>query len=165
MRTRNFGYSLALAGAMTCAGSGCTNPNKLVPVEGKVTLNGEPVAGAAVQFVPEAGGNPAYAETAADGTYKITTRDPGDGAAPGRYSVIILWEPPPPPLFRTGEGGLSRQQMQEAIEKHQEALKRAGKGYSIPVLYSNLSSTPLKVTVPAPGGRADFALSSKPPAQ
>src|SRR5262245_29539592 len=150
-----------LAGILACAGAGCRSPDKPVAVRGTVTLDGQPVAGAAVQFVPDGEGLPAIGETQADGTYALTTHEPGDGAVPGKYMVVIVWEPPPPPTFRTGGDGPSRLEMQQALEKHRAAVEKAGKGYTIPAQYSNPSQTPLKVTVPAPGGRADFALSSK----
>lgn len=60
-----------------------------VPVSGIVTLDGEPVAGAAVMFEPEAGGVPARASTAADGSYKLSTFRRGDGALVGRHRVTV----------------------------------------------------------------------------
>jgi hypothetical protein len=141
-------------------GLSCSSQDKPVRVEGKVTLDGQAIGGAAVHFVPQGKGQPAYAETEPDGTYKITTREPGDGALPGNYVVVIVWEPPPPPMFRSGESGPSRAEMQQAIEKHREAVRLSGKGVNIPAIYTNPSTTPLKVTVPAPGGKANFALTS-----
>ena len=161
MHARSWSYP-GVAGLLLCVGIGCGGADKPIPVQGTVTLDGQPVGGAAVQFVPEGGaGRTASAETQSDGTYRITTKDPGDGALPGDYRVIITWEPPPPPMFRTGEEGPSRQDMQRAIEEHQAKQRKAGKGHTIPAQYGDQGKTPLKVKVPAPGGRADFALSSK----
>jgi hypothetical protein len=149
---------------LLCAALGCGGADRPVRVQGTVTLDGQPVGGAAVQFVPEGGtARPAFAETQPDGTYKITTKDPGDGAVPGDYKVVIVWEPAPPPMFRSaGEDGPTRQQQQRAIEEYQAKQKKAGKGPVIPAVYGDPGKTPLRVKVPAPGGRVDFALSSKP---
>ena len=54
----------------------------LVPAHGVVTLNGEPVAGAMVMFTPVKVGPEAFAAsttTDAQGAFKMTTLDPGDG--------------------------------------------------------------------------------------
>lgn len=60
------------------------------PVSGKVTQGGNPVAGAAVTFVPkEAGGSSAFATTNDAGEFQLTTFDAGDGAIPGDYHVKV----------------------------------------------------------------------------
>lgn len=153
------------AAAMIFVVVGCGGANKPVPVRGKVTLDGTPVGGASIQFVPEGGGGmgrPASAEAGPDGTYKLTTQDPGDGALPGNYLVLISWEPEPPPQFRSTEAGPSRQEQQKAIDDYVARQKKAGKGPVVPAIYADPSKTPLKAKVPAPNGTADFALSSKP---
>jgi hypothetical protein len=143
-------------------GVGCGGATKPVPVEGKVTLDGQPVAGAAVSFLMGPGTpQPAHGETQEDGSYRINTANLGEGALPGEYKVTVVWEPPPPPQFRSGEGGPSRQEQQRAIEQAQAKARKTGKGPNIPAIYSDPVKTPLKVKVPAPGGRADFALTSK----
>ena len=55
--------------ALAFVGTGCGGKDQPVPVRGTVTLDGKPVAGAAVHFVPDQGGSPASAETQADGSY------------------------------------------------------------------------------------------------
>ena len=155
---------LAPAGSVVlCLVTGCGGGADLpVPVRGTVTLDGQAVEAAAISFIPESGtARPASGETRADGTYEITTRNSGDGAMRGDYRVIVVWEPPPPPMFRTGETGPSRVEMQKAITDYQARQKKAGAGPSIPAIYSDQGKSPLKVTVPAPNGKADFALSSK----
>lgn len=164
MRTRPGRRFAPVAACILCAAIGCTRADKPVPVRGVLTLDGNPVEGAAVQFVPASDtARPAHAETGSGGSYQIMTREPGDGAMPGEYRVLVIWEPPPPPTYRTsGEGGPSRQQMQRDIEEYQAKQKKLGKGVTIPPVYGEPGKTPLRVTVPAPGGKADFALSSKP---
>ncbi len=73
---------MLLVGALGCGGG-------LVPVTGVVTLDGRPVEGAMVLFVPEDHrGQPAQGVTAADGTFSLSTgMEPG--AAPGDYKVLV----------------------------------------------------------------------------
>lgn len=59
-------------------------------VTGTVTMQGKPVAGAVVTFVPTSNeGEAASAITGADGKYVLTTRQAGDGARPGEYRVKV----------------------------------------------------------------------------
>jgi hypothetical protein len=59
-------------------------------VQGKVTYQGEPLAGAIVSFHPEGGGrDPAVGLTGADGAFSVTTGDLS-GAHAGKYRVTII---------------------------------------------------------------------------
>lgn len=74
--------------------SGCGSGPRLYPVTGKVTLDGAPVAGAAVTFVPDpAKGNTlkiiATGQSGPDGTFTLKTE--GDAGAPaGWYQVSVM---------------------------------------------------------------------------
>ena len=57
-----------------------------------------------------------------DGTFKLTTVEPGDGAIPGKYKAIVV-------VFKTYQG--------------QESL--------VPGKYTNARTTPFEVTVESPG--------------
>ena len=70
------------------AGCGPSRP-VLLPAEGLVTLDGKPLADAAVAFQPKAGGRPASARTDASGRFKVGTYTPQDGALPGEHTVTI----------------------------------------------------------------------------
>jgi hypothetical protein len=67
--------------------AGCTS-NGLVPLAGVVTLDGRPLAGATLAFVPEGAGQPAVAESAADGSFVARTNG-RPGALPGRYHLLV----------------------------------------------------------------------------
>lgn len=71
---------------------GCGGSARLVPVEGKVSLNGKPLAGATVtlsQSRPGAPG-PFLGETDADGNFRLgSVNEAGAGAAAGDYIVVI----------------------------------------------------------------------------
>jgi len=60
------------------------------PVTGKVTYKGEAVEGAAIQFRPSGTEvKVANAESGADGMYKLSTFEPGDGAMAGKFKVTV----------------------------------------------------------------------------
>jgi hypothetical protein len=62
------------------------------PVKGKVVLpGGQPLRAGRIEFVPsKEPGLLAHGTIAADGTFALQTRQPGDGAIPGDYKVRIL---------------------------------------------------------------------------
>jgi hypothetical protein len=71
------------------AGCGPSRP-ALLPAEGLITLDGKPLADAAVVFQPKGGGRPASARTDASGRFKVGTYTPKDGALPGEHTVTIV---------------------------------------------------------------------------
>lgn len=78
---------LAVVGVAGCTGGGGGSA-KLVPVKGKVTYKGAPVAGATVTFIPSGTGQPATGQTDASGSYSLTTGTQ-PGAAVGQYKVTV----------------------------------------------------------------------------
>ena len=72
--------------------TGCSNSSQppTYPVTGTVTMQGKPVAGAAITFVPTGNeGEAASAITDSEGKYALTTWQAGDGARPGEYRVKV----------------------------------------------------------------------------
>src|SRR5687768_4028659 len=71
--------------------TGCSSSSRppTYPVTGIVTLQGKPVAGAAITFVPTGDGEAASAITDSEGKYALTTWEAGDGARPGEYRVKV----------------------------------------------------------------------------
>ena len=94
--------SLCLLGAL-CAGCGSSGP-RLTPVEGVVTLDGQPLQGAAVLFEPQAGGRPATGETDAQGRFVLKTVEQGDGAQVGMNLVSVAKQAKPDPNVKVEEG-------------------------------------------------------------
>jgi hypothetical protein len=74
--------------------AGCGAGPKFVPVSGRVTMNGKPLANAHVQFQP-IGNDPgpgSYGATDADGRFKLkisSQQKQGDGAVVGKHLVRI----------------------------------------------------------------------------
>ena len=72
--------------------TGCSNSSRPATyrVTGTVTMQGKPVAGAVITFVPTSNeGEAASAITDSEGKYALTTWQAGDGARPGEYRVKV----------------------------------------------------------------------------
>ena len=83
--------SAALAVAMLLAvvsGCGYRRP-PLVKAEARVTLDGEPVAGATVMLVPAGGGRPVSGVTDEGGRLTFSTYGSRDGVPTGRYTAVV----------------------------------------------------------------------------
>ena len=90
MNARRFGCLMLALVVFGCGQAVDPNRPKTVPVTGTVTYNGEPVEGATVTFIATSGqARGAVATTDASGKFSATTFDPGDGAIPGSYKVMI----------------------------------------------------------------------------
>lgn len=136
----------ALTAALLAAGCGA-EPFPMADVSGVVTLNGEPLEGAAVQFQPQrVGSDPlvgpgSVGVTDASGAYTLRSYKGGDGAVVGPHRVSIS----------TYEARLKDPQNSDAIEVISE--ERVPQRYRAP--------SELFIEVP-PGGtdEADFQLQS-----
>ncbi|MDR3637056.1 MAG: carboxypeptidase regulatory-like domain-containing protein [Isosphaeraceae bacterium] len=84
---------LALLGMIGCGGDP-DGTASLVPVKGTVTLNGQPLAGAKVSFIPDPGNKTGTAggdTTGPEGSYMARYRN-RFGLAPGKYKVTVVPE-------------------------------------------------------------------------
>ena len=132
-----------LLGALVAVPGCASDSPKTSPVTGVVTLAGQPVEGAAVQFFPvatEGGGTGAQALSKADGTFEVeTTFDAGKtmekGMRPGEYRVTVA------KLETPAAGPLSRSRPKNLL----------------PPAYGMVESTKLQVTV-KPGEPNHFEL-------
>jgi hypothetical protein len=101
---RSLGCFFALACAVGCGGG------KLYSVDGTVVYRDGQVAnelaGGSVEFDPVQGKEGARGEIGPDGSFRLGTHRPGDGAAPGEYRVSI--QPPVADLDRRGKRVLPR---------------------------------------------------------
>ena len=73
---------------VVCAGCGSSGP-EIAYVEGRVTMDGKPLADAAVVFVPE-NGRPSGARTDENGHYVLNFAQERKGAIPGTSTVRIM---------------------------------------------------------------------------
>jgi hypothetical protein len=142
-------------------GTGCGDyRSKLVPVEGVITLDGQPLERATVSFIPQKGKGPsASGLSGSDGSFRLTTYSTGDGALPGEYKIVVT-QSEVESTEVVGVGPNNPQAMIDAMKKHNDAITKKGKGATappkakkskIPDAYTKESTTPLKQQVPAGG--------------
>jgi len=84
--------ALALCAILSGGTSGCGPSERhpeTVPVQGKVIYKGQPVPRGTITFQPDTG-PPATGDIQADGTYRVGTFGPGDGAILGHHRVMII---------------------------------------------------------------------------
>ncbi len=127
--------------------AGCGDGPALVPVSGKVTLDGKPLANVWINFQPIAAdpkvppGPGSSAKTDAEGQYTLRVDERKNGAVVGKHKVMI----------QPGEEGGDADA--DAGGKRRKSV--------VPAKYIGVEST-LRCDVPA-GGKADadFALTAK----
>jgi hypothetical protein len=80
---------IALLGA--CSGCGTSEGFRapLIPVKGKVTYKGQPLAQGTVTFESQDSGKRSTGKLQTDGTFVLSTYKQGDGVLAGHYSVIV----------------------------------------------------------------------------
>ena len=99
-------FLASVSALFSAAIAGCGGADNVGQVSGKVTLGGEPLAGAIVKFQPTAGGSPSAAIVDGSGNYKLGYTEGVQGAEIGSHKVIISTfsagnpdaEPPKPPV-------------------------------------------------------------------
>ena len=122
--------------AMLAAGCGGDDGPQLAEAGGIVTYNGEPLKGANVVFMPDAGGPAAYGTTGADGHFTWMTRGQ-TGAMVGTGKVAIT----------------AFEELAEPKEEHEltaEDLKKLNTS-RIPENYGRVENSGLTATVTADG--------------
>lgn len=155
--------SLSLPALTGCGGDPATADRPAtVPVQGTVTMDGKPVEGATVTFMPAtqarpgqaAQGNAAVDRTDAKGHYEATTFEAGDGVVPGDYVVTVVKQEVPQ---------AKELSMEEYIAQGPQApAADAGPKHLLPEQYAKKQTSPLKVTVKESEGEPlDFELSGK----
>ena len=144
---------LAAIAACTALVAGCGRRGPDVQyVEGVVTVQGRPLAGATVCFYPVGGGLPGAGQTDAEGQYTLTTPNarPAAGATVGEFTVTVeKYEdlrdefPPPPPASDAQGFARWNEEMRVIVEKRRQQKPKL----LTPEIYSQAATTPLKATV------------------
>jgi hypothetical protein len=83
---RHFVLAIVAAGIVT---AGCDDRPRRVPVAGLVLIDGQPLTQGYVRVVP-ADGHPATGEIDAQGRFRLTTIDEGDGCIAGTHPVVVI---------------------------------------------------------------------------
>jgi len=132
-------------------GGGNKTGTKTVDVSGRVTLNGQPLAGALISFSTSEFS--AAAETDDDGKYTLP-----QGAALGENRVIISKIKGGAGFSADPEDGMDAEQV-AAAEDPETTRKKASVGEQLPAIYSDPEKSILKFKVTEGGtDSADFKL-------
>ena len=156
MKTQNGCAMIAASALLSMLLTGCgqsvppaPKPSALVPVSGKVLVDGEPLEGAVVIFTPNStGGFVAHGFTDSSGQYSAETRSGADieiGAAPGSYRVMVS-------RFLKPDG--------TPIDPGEPPAMVAARE-TVPMQYSSPAASKLRATVGSTGGTYDFNLKLK----
>ncbi len=111
---------------------------EMARVTGKVTYGGKPVPKGTITFIPVAEGRNAVGALGPDGTYRLQTEQPGDGALLGDYKVTISAH-------------------DEAVLDYIPAKPVAPKLLA-PAKYEDPKTSDLKATIKSGSNTIDFAL-------
>jgi hypothetical protein len=138
--------------------AGCGGPG-LSKVEGVVTLDGAPLSGATVSFMPVGEGRAAAGLTDGDGYFRLTTFRTDDGALAGDYRVIVVLDDAERLPYTTDEEKKAARVAMSPMGKKKLAEKKSKKLSQVPEIYSDIKKTPLKEVVPT-NGKIELALRS-----
>ena len=95
---RQFIFILAVAAGLACTGCGEDWQAQTYPAHGRITINGEPPAGAVVELrstgeQPDVRNSRPWGIVQEDGSFTLSTYEKGDGAPAGSYKVVVRWPP------------------------------------------------------------------------
>lgn len=144
------GFVLLSLGAFSgCGPATKAGPSGLVPVSGTVSLDGSPLPGATVSFIPvdSNAGSDAGGVTDQSGKYELKAGEgAGTGAKPGEYRVVVSR------LMKDGSPVMADK------DKSPMQLMLDGAKESVPEKYSDVLKSELKASVPAGGGTVNLEL-------
>ena len=138
MSTRRVAIVPVLIGLLLLVG--CPGPKKasVYSITGKVTVEGKPLSGCSIIFVPVGTGSTASGVIGPDGSYKLATDGGREGALPGKYKVCLA---------------LSQKMVMERMASGQPAAGGAAKPTApkfngpYPENYGDAATSPKEVTV------------------
>lgn len=118
--------AVGLLAAPGCSAKQRQGP-KVVRVNGRVLYKGQPLAEAIVTFSNAEANIAAYGQSGADGRFKLTTFERGDGAVPGKHQVSVrkvrIIDPNPPGFNPFTDGEAKPVKEVWLIPKHYASLR------------------------------------------
>jgi hypothetical protein len=142
----------AIAAPLAIAAPACGDSSGLTTryrVSGKVTYKGEPVKKAVINFVPVSGDGRGAAGQVEEGSYALTTQEPGDGAFPGKYKVTVDNREPDEAKMKSQAEALARKTgMRPGVipQEFRAAAMKNAKG-TLPGKYQLAATSDLEVEV------------------
>jgi hypothetical protein len=134
-----FGFLFLAILAATGCRSNPPHPPQVVPVSGVVTLDGKPLAGAAITFEPVAGGVFGCGSTNEKGEFTLGTFAETDGALVGVHRISIVPDIISPAAMGQTPGG------EEGMDRRGESSR--GAKSRIPEKYASIDTSGLQVDV------------------
>ena len=153
---------LACCSLFALAGCGGSDRPALAAASGIVTLDGTPVEGATVSYVPVTGCRPATAITDATGRYTMNAFADDEGAAVGDHKVTVMkisgpgastlqGAAPPESTGDASEDDGSMGLSEIAFVEDDGNQRQPETIYHVPERYMNAETSLLTVTVPSGG--------------
>ena len=152
--------TIAVVLTATGCGGGGTSPRKAVyTATGSIKVFGAPLGGATVAFAPLDNQPTAFGTTDDQGNFKLTTYDYQDGAAAGKFKVIVSKTAPTAEDGTTTDGGEDHEAAEATMGGHDAKGAAASKVSLLPAQYNSIESTPLTAEVKSSGDNVfDFDL-------
>ena len=129
----------------------------LVPAKGVVTHNGQPVSNATITFIPETVTSEhriAYASTDDQGRFIMTTLQPQDGLAQGKYKITVKKFETPPNSQPTEEQWAAIRGNAPSVSPSQNlspakaiAQEKANRKHLLPEKYAEADTTDLEIEI------------------
>ena len=131
----------------------------MAKVRGNITFDGTVVSSGSVEFWPDAG-RPARGEIKEDGSYELTTFEPGDGAIVGHHVVTIRSSV----VEESGAPEISsmEQEMQHFSNPNAPRLARRQVRFIVPEHFSRRESSGLETIVESKTNTINWNLKSAP---
>lgn len=139
-------WTVACLTAIGCGGTS-TDPD-LIPASGLVVIDEKPLADATIEFTPVEGssGIGGVGRSGSDGRYTITNHRNSPGVPPGQYKVtVVKW------VKKDGS----------VLGEEETPIDTPDLKLQVPIVYTEVETTPLTVTVSREEGIPDLKLSSK----
>lgn len=149
--------NLLLAALLCVTAIGCAKGTaggpKTVPIAGKITFKGQPLADAEIEFIHDGEVFASYGKTDSQGNFQLV-----QGAVPGPNKVII--RKLPEGFVNDPAGGMDYGQLEAmAMAARTPAIARKMRDSLVPIEYSDPNATPLKFVAPEDGtSEANFNL-------
>lgn len=151
-----------VAGLLVTFAAGCGPRVVRYPVGGVVTLDGQPLKGASVTFMPRGKGRPGIGVTDGEGRFSVEDAGMHDGIPPGDYDVVVMlavWSKSKTTKIAIGppdEHGKPTD-LVEVVEVPPYVTK-----WIVPERYSQLGSSGLSASITQPVRDLTFALTTAP---
>lgn len=164
MKRSNVRWTVIIALAMLAIGcsSGAEKAApraKVYKATGTVTYLGNPLIGAAVTFSPEDKQPAAIGRTNDSGEFSLTTYRAGDGAAAGKFKVLVTMTDSAAGGTPADAHGTDPQSDYSTPGNAHSAKAGKGNANILPAKFSDLSQTPLSATIdPSKDNKFPFEL-------